>query len=217
MDFEQARFNMVEQQIRPWEVLHPGVLGVIGRVAREAFVPEAYRQLAYADTEIPLGHGQAMMAPKVEARLLQALDPRPGESALEIGTGSGYLAACLGQLCRHVTSMECVAELAETARANLAANGVPNVNVIEADLFSNWPAEAGYDLIAVTGSVPLLPAELQNGLRPGGRLFVVVGESPTMEAMLITCTEAGEFRRESLFETDLGALINAPVPEHFVF
>ena len=217
LDIEQARFNMIEQQIRPWEVLDPRVLEVLRLVPRERYVPADYAQLAFSDTEIPLGHGQSMMAPKIEARLLQALDVQPGDSVLEIGTGSGYLTACLAQLARHVTSLEIHEDLHAAASARLQSERVHNVALRVSDVTIDWPAPGEFDVIAVTGSVPLLPEELQQGLTVGGRLFVITGEAPTMSALLIHRVGEQEFSTESLFETSLPPLVNASKPQRFVF
>ncbi len=216
-DVEQARFNMIEQQIRTWEVLDQRVLDLVARTPREDYVPARYRNLAFADTSIPLDYGQVMMPPRVEARLLQALDIRPADSALEVGTGSGYLAALLAARAKQVYSVEIYEDLLEAARQRLAAHGIDNVSLQSGDASAGWPQQGPYDVIAVTGSLPLLPAEFQNSLRVGGRMFVVVGEAPVMEARLVTRVGERDWTVESLFETDIPALVNARQPQRFLF
>lgn len=217
IDVEQARFNMIEQQIRTWEVLDQRVLDLVARTPREDYVPARYRNLAFADTSIPLDCGQVMMPPRVEARLLQALDIRPADSALEVGTGSGYLTALLAARAKQVYSVEIYEDLLEAARQRLAAHGIDNVSIQSGDASAGWPQQGPYDVIAVTGSLPLLPAEFQNSLRVGGRMFVVVGEAPVMEARLVTRVGERDWTVESLFETDIPALINARQPQRFLF
>ncbi len=216
-NLDRARFNMVEQQIRPWEVLDQRILDVIGATARDRYVPAAYRNLAYSDTRIPLGHGQVMMNPNLEGRLLQALDTDPRDVALEIGTGSGYVTACLAQLVARVDSVEIVAELAEAARAKLAE--FSNVTVHQGDASAGWGEPASYDAILVTGSVPEVPARMREGLKVGGRLCVIVGDprAPVMEARLITRDGELEWSEESLFETHIAPLINADSAPRFKF
>jgi protein-L-isoaspartate(D-aspartate) O-methyltransferase len=214
--FDLARYNMVEQQIRTWEVLDERVLDVLAQTPREDFVPEHHRRLAFADAHIPLDHGQVMMQPKQEGRLLQALEIRPTDSILEVGTGSGYLTACLARLGRHVYSVDIFPEFKYAAQAKLAAHGIENVSLRVGDASTGWSLQAPYDVVAVTGSVPLLPPGFENDLAIGGRLFIVVGEPPVMEALLITRTGENEWVRESLFETVLPPLINAPRPQRFV-
>jgi protein-L-isoaspartate(D-aspartate) O-methyltransferase len=217
MNFEQARFNMVEQQVRPWEVLDQSVLDLLFVIKREEFVPAAHRALAFADIEIPLGHGASMLAPKIEARALQALQLRNDERVLEIGAGSGYMAGLLAAHSHHVWSVEIVPELAETARANLRRMGIANVVVESGDGVRGWPAHAPYDAIVVSASMPLVPAELTAQLKIGGRLFAIVGEAPAMQARLITRVGEDSYRTVNLFETVAAPLVNAPQPEKFVF
>lgn len=217
IDVEQARFNMVEQQIRTWDVLDQRVLDLMARTPREDYVPAKYRNLAFADTSIPLDHGQAMMPPRVEARLLQALNVRPTDIALEVGTGSGHLTALLAAQAKHVYSVEIFEDLLESARQRLSAHGIDNVMLAAGDAAAGWPLRGPYDVIAVTGSLPLLPAEFQDSLRVGGRMFVVVGESPAMEARLVTRVSERDWTVESLFETDIPALVNARKPQEFLF
>jgi len=216
MNLEQARHNMIAQQIRPWEVVDDQVLDLMMRTPREDFVPPQYRNLAFTDTALPIGHGQVMMPPRLEARMLQALAVQPDESVLEIGTGSGYVTALLAQLARHVYSVEIVPELQQAAARRLAARGLGNVTLDEGDAAAGWPRHGSYDVIAVTGSLPELPAELQQGLNVGGRLFVVIGEEPAMEALLITRLGENEWARESLFETALPPLRNARRTSRFM-
>lgn len=216
MNLEQARHNMIAQQIRPWEVVDDQVLNLMMRTPREDFVPPHYRHLAFIDAALPIGHGQVMMPPRLEARLLQALAVQPEESVLEIGTGSGYVTALLAQLARHIYSVELVPELKQAAERRLAAHGLSNITLDEGDAATGWPRHGSYDVIAVTGSLPELPPELQQGLNVGGRLFVVVGEEPAMEALLITRLGENEWARESLFETVLPPLQNARRASRFV-
>jgi protein-L-isoaspartate(D-aspartate) O-methyltransferase len=217
MNLEQARFNMVEQQIRTWEVLDPAVLDLLYAVPREDFVPAAYRQLAFADMEIPLGEGQCMMAPRMEARIVQALALRNTDRVLEVGTGSGYLTALLAHCAAHVYSLEIRPGLAAFGRANLERHGVDPITLEVADGARGDPKRAPYDAIVLTGSTPVLPAALREQLAPGGRLFAVVGEPPVMVAQLITCTAPGAFGAEELFDTVLAPLVNAERPARFKF
>ncbi len=214
MDFETARFNMVEQQIRTWEVLDPGVLTACSDVARDQFVPEPYRNLAYADTEIEIGHGQRMMSPKIEARLLQALAVRPSDRILEIGTGSGYLTALLATLGAHVTSIEYHEDLSAAGKANLARAGIGNVKLHVGDGIDGWTTAEPYDVIVLTGSCPERRPVIERQLSIGGRLFAVIGCHPVMEAVLVTRVTQDSWAEESLFETELAPLIGAePKPE----
>jgi protein-L-isoaspartate(D-aspartate) O-methyltransferase len=216
MNFEQARLNMIEQQIRPWDVLDQRVLDLLPTVPREDFVPEFYRKLAFSDTCIPIGHGEIMMAPKVEARLLQVLAIEAHDRILEIGTGSAYLTALVAKSGFHVTSVDIHGDFSLQAKAKLSKHGITNVSLEVGDGVEGWSRAAPYDVIAVTGSVPVLKDHFQQQLSRGGRLFVIVGESPVMEALLITRIAEREWSRESLFETDLPALVGAPQPPRFV-
>jgi protein-L-isoaspartate(D-aspartate) O-methyltransferase len=217
MDIEQARFNMVEQQIRPWEVLDQTVLDLLFKVRREEFAPAAYRSLAFIDMEIPLGHGESMWTPRLEARALQALQLKKSDKVLEIGTGSGYLAALLASLAGHVHSVDIHVEFVREAARRLSAHGFDNVSLENGDASLGWERHAPYDVIVVTGSLPIMPPSLPAQLAPGGRLFAVTGDDPVMEAQLVTCVSRGVTRSESLFETSVKPLINAPQPERFVF
>ncbi|MFQ5935010.1 MAG: protein-L-isoaspartate O-methyltransferase [Acidiferrobacterales bacterium] len=217
IDFAVARHNMVEQQVRPWEVLDQRVLGLIHGSPREDYVPEQYRNLAYADLSIPLGHGQIMMAPRLEARLLQELAIRPTDRILEIGTGSGYMTSLLAALGEHVYSVEIIPELESRARGKLAAHNVKNVTIESGDGASGWDQHAPYDAILITGSLPLLPDSFRSSLALGGRLAAIVGTAPVMEAKLIQRLGSESWTQASLFETDLPPLINAKQPERFVF
>jgi len=217
LDVERARFNMVEQQIRPWEVLDQRVLDLLLRIRREEYVPARYRALAFADMEIPLGHGETMLTPKIEARMLQELALAPGDRILEVGTGSGYMTALLAGLGNHVCSVDIVPEFTQTAGAKLAAHGVTHVTLETGDAARGWDRHAPYDAIVVTGSMPVLPDAFPKSLRPGGRLIAVVGEPPVMEAQLITCVAPGAYSTTGLFETCIAPLRNAVQPERFVF
>jgi len=213
IDYAKARETMVEQQVRPWDVLDMRVLEALSAVPRDAFVPQAHRVLAYTDLELPIGHGQFMMKPVVEGRMLQALDLAAGDEVLEIGTGSGFISACLGYLARDVHSLEIVPELAESARARLAQHGYDsNVRVETADALA-WDTSRRFDAICVTAAVAALPPRFIEWLRPGGRLFVVQGRAPSMDAICLH-NEVNGLRTESLFETELQYLVGAaPAPE----
>jgi protein-L-isoaspartate(D-aspartate) O-methyltransferase len=217
MDLEQARFNMVEQQIRPWEVLDQTVLDLLFKVRREEFVPAAYRSLAFFDMEIPLGQGESMWSPKLEARAVQALQLKKTDKVLEIGTGSGYLTALLASLAGKVHSVEIHAEFLKDTEARLKAHGFDNITLETGDASLGWEKHAPYDAIIVTGSLPIMPANLPAQLAPGGRLFAITGDDPVMEAQLFTCVSHGVFRTESLFETSVKPLVNAMQPERFIF
>ena len=216
-DIETARFNMVEQQIRPFEVIDPRVLDTLQTMPRERFVSDEYQGLAYADVAAPIGDDQHMMKPVQEAHLLQALDVQPGESVLEIGTGSGFLTACLASLGGVVTSYETRTRLSEAAAERLRALQVENVELVAGDGLHASLAPESFRVIAVTGSVPTYPEYLEELLAPGGRMFVVVGEAPAMHAVLVNKNADGEVWKENLFETVVPALDNAPQPDHFVF
>ena len=216
MNFEHARLNMVEQQIRPWEVLDRSVLDLMERAPRDAFVPSAYRRFAYADTAVPIGEGEVMLPPRVEARLLQALRIEPDDRVLEIGSGSGFLTWLLAQRAAHVITVERKPALADQCRANLAAQEVGNATVEIGDGCRGWEPGAPYEVIAVGGSVPMLEPALEGQLTIGGRLFIVAGSAPAMDAMLVLRTGEREWIRESLFETVLPPLAGAETPRRFV-
>ncbi len=213
-DYTQARALMVEQQVRPADVLDARVLEVLATLPRDAFVPEAWRTLAYADLQLPLGHGEVMLKPLVEGRALQALALQPGDEVLEVGTGSGWFAACMGRLAQSVLSLEIRDEFAIGARARLAGQGLDNVQVEIGDAFAYAPRRQ-FDAVCISGAVDAIPARFIEWLRPGGRLFAVHGRAPVMEAVLLTRTGAGvnDVRLESLFETELPYLAGAaPAP-----
>ncbi|PLX61327.1 protein-L-isoaspartate O-methyltransferase family protein [Sedimenticola selenatireducens] len=215
--YEKARFNMVEQQVRPWEVLDAQVLELIGSMPRDHFVPDSYKGLAYADIEIPLGDGQKMMFPRVEGRLLQALDIQPSDNILEVGTGSGYLTACLAKMGNRVISQEINPTFTEQARQRLAELQIENVELRTTDSLSDDIESGRFDAIAITGSLPEMPETFKQRLNIGGRLFVVTGQSPVMTAFLVTRTGENEWQSEPLFETDITPLTNAPVIRKFEF
>jgi len=217
MDIEQARYNMVEQQIRPWDVLDQDVLNLLFKVRREDFVPQAHQALAFVDMEIPLGHGQAMWTPKLEARVIQELAIRPTDRVLEIGTGSGYLTALLASQAAGVVSVDIFPEFTAAATQKLRAHGFDNVTLHTGDAARDWPDEAGFDVIVLTGSTPLLSDAFLHRLKVGGRLFAITDEAPVMHAQLITRTAPGATRSVTLFETCVASLVNAPQPAAFVF
>lgn len=220
MDIERARFNMVEQQIRPWEVLDPKVLDLLFTIKREDFVPDAYRELAFADLEIPIGHGEKMLAPKLEARILQDLAINPDDRILEIGTGSGYMTALLASQGAHVYSVDIVGEFTQTAGARLARHNIHNVTLETGDAARGWEKHGPYDVIVLTGSTPVLADGFPQSLNAGGRLFAAVGDAPVMEAQLMTCASSdagGRYGTITLFETVIPPLRNAPQRAKFVF
>ncbi len=217
MDWERVRFNMIEQQIRPWEVLDQDVLDSLYVVRREAFVPEAHRALAFSDLEIPLGDGEAMMQPKVEARILQEVAVKASDKVLEVGTGSGYLTALLAYRARHVVSVEINPRLKAFGESNLRGAGVKNATLELGDGARGWAAHAPYDVIVLTGSTPLLPDAFLQQLTVGGRLFAIVGDPPVMNARLATCVGEGSYNAIDIFETSISPLKNALQPERFVF
>jgi protein-L-isoaspartate(D-aspartate) O-methyltransferase len=216
LDLEFARRQMIDQQVRAWDVLDERVLQVLASVPRERFVPEAYRDVSFADAAIPLGHGQSMLPPKVEGRLLQALSVERDDEVLEVGTGSGFFAACLARVGRRVRTLEIFADLAQSAERNLGALSVTNVTVEVADAARLSP-EALYDAIAVTASLPVYDPRFERALKPGGRLFVVVGTGPVMDAQLVTRVDTEQWVREDLFETVIPPLLNARRPDAFIF
>lgn len=217
MPCETARFNMIEQQIRTWEVLDPTVLQLLNDVPRENFVPAEYQGLAFADIEIPLGHGQTMLSPKLEGRILQVLNVQKTHTVLHIGTGSGYFAALLASLAKHVISVDVYADLSAQAAKKLAAQHIQNVTLEVADAISGLPAHKPYDLIVYTGSSPVEPAGVREQLKIGGAMFIVLGQAPVMQATLIHRVSETGFREEVLFETCIPELINAPQAQQFEF
>jgi len=217
MNIEQARFNMIEQQIRTWEVLDPAVLDLLFEVKREDFVPAEHRSIAFADLEVPLGHGESMMQPKVEARILQELAVQPHEAVYEVGTGSGYLTALLAKRARHVTSAEVHGDLSAQAGRNLAGAGIGNVSLLQGDSARAPLSEVPFDVIVLTGSTPVIAQAFLDRLKPGGRLFAVVGDLPVMKAVLVRQPVAGSFQHTELFETLVKPLVNAPQPARFRF
>ena len=217
MDYEQARFNMIEQQIRPWEVLDSKVLDLLHKVKREDFVPPVYQSLAFVDMEIPLGHDERMWAPVIEARALQAVQVQAGDKVLEIGTGSGYFTALLASQAASVVTVEIHAELRDEAEKKFHAHGYANIHSRQGDGARDWASDGSFDVIVLTGSLPLLPEAYLSRLNPGGRLFAILGEGPAMAATLITLAAPGAQRRDSLFETVAKPLVNAAQPERFVF
>lgn len=214
---ETARFNMIEQQIRTWEVLDPTVLDLLKQVPREAFVPPQYAGLAFADLEIPIGHGQTMLSPKIEGRILQALEVKKTDKVLEIGTGSGYLTALLAKLAKEVISVDINPDLSQIAQQRLTQQKINHVTLEIGDAANGWDAHAPYDVIVFTGSLPMPPDNVQQSLTVGGRMFVVIGEAPVMEATIIRRVAANSFKHDVLFETCLPALTNAPQPQRFQF
>lgn len=214
---ETARFNMIEQQIRPAEVLDTHVLEIIASTPREDFVPEAYRELAFSDVNIPLPHGQQMMKPVMEGRLLQALDIQPSDNILEIGTGSGYFTALLAKLGGRVQSVDIENDFLTTAQQKLDDHGINNVYLTQGDASHGWGQGGHFDVIVITGSLPILPDSFQKQLTIGGRMVAIVGQSPVMEVLLITRVGEDQWSSRQLFETDFPALSNAEQPPAFHF
>jgi len=218
VNLEQARFNMVEQQIRTWEVLDQDVLDLLYLVPREEFVPPQYRNLAFSDIHLPLGEDERMWEPKMEARVLQELTVRKStDRVLEVGTGSGYLTALLAHRAAHVYSVEVKPALAEFGRGNLERHGAENITLEVGDAARGWPRHAPYEVIVLTGSSPLLPRAFLEQLVAGGRLFAVTGEAPAMSARLVVCTAPGAYHSTDLFETVIAPLVNAEQPSRFRF
>lgn len=217
MNIEQARFNMIEQQIRPWNVLDQDVLDLLHVVKREQFVPQAYANLAFADVEIPLPGGEAMLAPKIEARILQEVMLKKHEDVLLVGAGSGYLAALLAYKGRHVTAVEISPELKALAEANLAKAGVTNVTVELGNAAEGWPAHAPYDVIVVSGSLESLPEGFLKQLKVGGRIAAIIGEPPVMSCNIVTRVADTAYNTVKVFETNVKPLTGAPVASHFEF
>ena len=218
MNIEQARFNMIEQQIRPWNVLDQDVLALLTVVKRENFVPAAYKNLAFVDSEIPLPQGEIMLAPKIEARLLQAVAVKKHEQVLEIGSGSGYMAALLAHKGRHVTTVEIEPELKAMAEKNLSAQGFTNVSVALGNGAQGWAkGMEPYDVIVISGALPVLPESFLQQIKVGGRIAAIIGEAPVMTAQLITRTGNKEYKTENLFETNTRLLREASTPSKFTF
>jgi len=221
MDYNQARFNMVEQQVRPWDVLDPRVLNVIGNIPREQFVPEDCKQLAYADAPIPIGEYEGrtshMLNPVVEGRLLQSLAITEDDTVLQIGTGTGYITACLATLARHVDSVDINPDMTALAEKNLAMFEISNMTLSTGDGSSKWEQKRYYDCIAIMGSVPAVPEFYKKTLKEGGRMFVITGDAPVMKALLVTRVGKNEWTLDELFETCIDPLINAEKPAEFVF
>ena len=218
MNLEQARFNMVEQQIRTWEVLDQDVLDLLYLVPREEFVPPQHRSLAFADIQLPLGEDESMWEPRMEARVLQELTVRKStDRVLEVGTGSGYLTALLAHRAAHVYSVEVKPALAEFGRRNLERHGAENITLEVGDAARGWSRHAPYEVIVLTGSSPLLPRAFLEQLVVGGRLFAVTGEAPAMNARLVVCTAPGAYHSTDLFETVIAPLVNAEQPSRFRF
>jgi len=216
LNVELARLNMVESQVRTWDVTDPRVLELVARAPREDYVPAQYRSLAFVDMALPLGHGQVMMAPKLEARLLQALEIGPRDKILEVGTGSGFMTSLLAALGAHVVSVEIFSDFSQEAGRKLEAHGVKNVTLEVGDAAAGWARSAPYDAILITGSLPVLPESFASSLAPNGRMIATVGQSPAMEVKLIRRAD-GTLRETSLFETDLPPLLNARAPSAFRF
>ncbi len=216
MNTDFARQKMIEQQVRAWDVFDPRVLGVLSKIAREQFVPFAYQALAFADVEIPIGHGQSMMTPTIEGRVLQALDLDGTEHVLEIGSGSGFLTACLSHLADQVTSLEIHDVLLKRARENLADAGAENVELLSMDAMEKLP-DGQFDAVVVTGSIQAFDPRFVEVLGIGGRLFVVVGDAPAMDARIVRRTSENDWQSESLFETALTPLVNGASPPQFSF
>ena len=216
MNIELARLQMVQQQVRTWDVFDAAILRVLSTVPREQFVPAGLEALAFAETELPLRHGQLMMTPNIEGRMLQALDIKPSDIALEIGTGSGFITACLARLAKSVTSIDLYEDFLETAAANLEDSGISNFDLQLMDATQQLP-DRKYDVIAVTGSIEAFDPRLVMALTDGGRLFAVVGSAPNMEARLVQRIGENDWQTSSLFETELQALVNADLPPQFFF
>jgi len=216
LDMEIARFNMIEQQIRPWEVLDPEVLEVLAKVKRELFVPAAFKALAFADLELPIGNGQTMLPPKIDARVLQEVGVRSTDSVLEVGTGSGYMAALLAAQAEYVFTVEIDPVLAEMARHNLRLAGVANVSVEIGDASRGWSGPSPYDVIVISGSLPELPNEFLQQLKPGGRLLGFIGAPPAIDARLVICTNDRAYNTINVFETVIAPL-TAKHRQRFIF
>lgn len=217
MNIDQARFNMIEQQVRPWEVLDHNVLKVMSDIPREDFMPQQYRELAFSDVEIPLKNGQVILQPRIEGRIMQSLDIKKDDRILEIGTGCGYMTACLASLGDSVVTVECIEELSTEAEKKLKAHGISNVSFRAGDASAGWDQDGPFDVIAITGSMPVVPKKLKSVLHKRGRMFVVEGVAPVMHAKLITRTSAEDFQEEILFEIAIPPLSGVSAKKEFVF
>ena len=217
MNIDLARENMIKQQFRTWHVQDDQIIEILSRIPREDFVPAAYKNIAFADTPLPLAEDQVMMNPKQEARMLQALQIQPDDEVLEVGTGSGYVTALLADSAKHVCSVEYHANLLEQAREKLSQHGINNVSLEQGDAANGWGAKNMYEVIVLTGSVPILSQNFLDALTVDGRLFAIIGDYPVMEATLITRTDNTHWTKKVLFETEVPALINAPKTEQFIF
>ena len=216
LNFEEARHNMIVQQIQPWNVRDDKVLDLLQRLPREDFVPADYKIHAFSDINIPLGNGQEMMSPKLEAYMLQALQIQEQDKILEVATGTGYVTALLASQARHVITVDIDADVSKRAEEKLNAHQITNVTYDVGDAAMGWDNQKPYDVIVITGSLPILPETFQRSLNVGGRLFAIVGDAPAMEVLLITRTKNNEWTHKVLLETDIPALTNAAEPERFV-
>ena len=216
LNFEEARHNMIVQQIQPWNVRDDKVLDLIRRLPREDFVPAEYKEHAFTDMNIPLGSGQEMMSPKLEAYMVQSLQIQDQDKVLEVGTGTGYVTALLASQARYVITVDIDADVSKRAEEKLAAHQITNVTYDVGDAALGWDNQKPYDVIVITGSLPILPESFQRNLSVGGRLFAVVGDAPAMEVILITREKENEWTHEVLLETDIPALTNAAEPERFI-
>lgn len=217
LNFEETRSNMVTQQIRTWNVLDDDVLNLLYKVKREEFVPSTHREMAFVDMAIPLGHGQVMLEPKIEARILQELQIKKTDKILEVGSGSGYMTALLAALGEHVYSVEIIPELKTMAENNLKAQHINNVTLEQGDAAQGWSKHAPYDVIVITASTPVLPEIFKKNLNPGGRIFAIIGEDPIMDATIITNVAPDSYQMATIFETNTVPLVNAQSPERFTF
>ena len=217
MNIDHARFNMIEQQVRPWDVLDHNVLKVMADIPREKFVPKQYENLAFSDVEIPLGDGQVMLQPRIEGRIMQALNIKSDDRILEIGTGTGFMTACMSKLGDSVVSVECIESLSKQARENLDAQNISNVTLRVGDGVNGWDQDGPFDIIAITGSMPKVSKKFKSILHKRGRMFVIVGEAPVMHAKLITRLSDDDFLEETLFEISIPPLSGIEKKEEFTF
>jgi len=217
MNLEQARINMIKQQIQTWNVTDHSILELLQQVPREQFVPEEYKSLAFAEMEIPIGEGEVMLSPKLEARMLQALNLQAHEQVLEVGTGSGYFTALLAKRARHVFTVEIHGNLSRQAKTRLAALQIHNVSFDIGNAASSWPSHSPYDVIIITGSLPILPIQFKQQVRVGGRILAVIGDAPAMRVQLIERISDTEWQKTELFDTVIPPLLCAIQPSKFVF